>query len=364
MSAARGQHLVGLEALRFLCAVAILFWHYSHFGYVGSQQLLIDSTQAQPLYRQLSWLYSYGALAVQVFWCISGFVFAWKYGESIHNGRTSAREFFWLRFSRLYPLHIVTLLLVAALQWHYYALHHQYFVYPSNGAAEFGLHLLFASNWFHSASADDYSFNGPVWSVSIEVLIYGLFFLIARRCGATLVLSCALTIAAGALFVSGLVKSAVVLCIHYYFLGVLTAHVYARVNAASAPSRGLYRIVLFASIVALLLAAHHFDVKPTRALSALVPLLMLAAIELFVQIDGLPNRLVSAAGELTYSIYMTHFPLQLAIVVAMAHWGVAPPWQHIGFLAAFVCTSIVLGALSFHFLERPTRRYLRAQYRS
>ena len=106
-----GEKLIGLEALRFAAALAVLVWHYRHFLYVG----LAPSgyvKEDQPFHAVLAPLYEYGYAGVELFWCISGFIFAWKYGETLRMGGMSLTRFMVLRFSRLYPLHLVTLLAV------------------------------------------------------------------------------------------------------------------------------------------------------------------------------------------------------------------------------------------------------------
>ena len=115
-----------------------------------------------------------------MFWGVSGFIFFWKYGCPIANKIVSGSRFFVLRFSRLYPLHLATLLLVALLQAIYFHYNHYYFVNPTNDSAHFVLQLFLASNW---GSERVYSFNGPVWSISVEVLAYAFFFVAVRYVG-------------------------------------------------------------------------------------------------------------------------------------------------------------------------------------
>ena len=104
--------LIGIELLRFAAALAVLIWHYQNFliGSPGHPELV---RAAQPLSFLLGPLYAYGNSGVELFWCLSGFIFTWKYIEPIHAGGVSFARFIWLRFSRLYPLHFATLLLVA-----------------------------------------------------------------------------------------------------------------------------------------------------------------------------------------------------------------------------------------------------------
>src|SRR6218665_1310018 len=113
-AAAHTKTLLGLELMRFACALAVLVWHYQHFYYVGGVPVGF-SREAQPWFQWLQPLYHHGFLGVQAFWCLSGFIFFWKYAQPVAGGRVAGWRFAALRFSRLYPLHLLTLLAVAAL---------------------------------------------------------------------------------------------------------------------------------------------------------------------------------------------------------------------------------------------------------
>lgn len=167
------REFLGVEVLRFQAALCVLIWHYQHFYYVGKKPTGFVRTE-QPLYGLLRVIYERGAIGVQLFWCLSGFIFFWNYREPIRNLAVGGARFFMLRFSRLYPLHLATLLLVAALQAGYAAQHDgRTFVYGNNDVPHFLLQLAFAGAW---PDASNYSFNGPTWSVSLEVLVYCGFF--------------------------------------------------------------------------------------------------------------------------------------------------------------------------------------------
>jgi peptidoglycan/LPS O-acetylase OafA/YrhL len=73
-----------------------------------------------PLHGLLRPFYEAGEYGVWVFWCISGFIFFWKYRDAIHDRSMHGWTFFVFRLSRLYPLHLVTLALVAILQSAYF----------------------------------------------------------------------------------------------------------------------------------------------------------------------------------------------------------------------------------------------------
>src|SRR5262249_47299325 len=130
-----------------------------------------------PAAQFLRFFYEQGGKAVSLFFVISGFVFYWLYSRAVASTRIGAQEFALLRFSRLYPLHLATLLIVAALQPLYLSATGSYFIYAYNDAKHFVLNLFFASFW---GLQSDQSFNGPSWSISIEILLYAVFFLVVR----------------------------------------------------------------------------------------------------------------------------------------------------------------------------------------
>ena len=70
-----------------------------------------------PLHHALNFFYINGHHAVVIFWMISGFIFFWKYSESVHAKTVSGLQFFFFRFSRLYPLHFVTLMIIVIFQF-------------------------------------------------------------------------------------------------------------------------------------------------------------------------------------------------------------------------------------------------------
>src|SRR5690242_14476483 len=127
----RPSRFYSLDVLRGLAALCVVFWHWQHFFYAGTTAGSVK-LQELPLYKIFFPFYTEGYLAVELFFCLSGFVFYWLYSQPISNGLVSTREFFVLRFSRLYPLHFATLALVAIGQLLFYTLFRTYYVYDCN----------------------------------------------------------------------------------------------------------------------------------------------------------------------------------------------------------------------------------------
>ncbi len=93
----------GIEIGRFLCAFAVIIWHYQQFfqlGVEGGGSEAPSDVVKYPFYSALSFFYLNGHHAVVIFWMISGFIFCfWKYGESVHEQKVSVYRFAVLRFS-------------------------------------------------------------------------------------------------------------------------------------------------------------------------------------------------------------------------------------------------------------------------
>ena len=109
------ERLHALDALRGAAALAVVFWHWQHFGAMGPVEQSLERN-LQPQYEVFRIFYDHGWLAVDLFFSLSGFIFFWLYSQTISQHRIGPTRFFILRFSRLYPLHIATLLFVTIAQ--------------------------------------------------------------------------------------------------------------------------------------------------------------------------------------------------------------------------------------------------------
>ena len=186
------NHLYTLDVSRGFAALSVVLWHWQHFAYKGNSLSHDFVREGQPLYGMLRLFYQRGSAGVEYFFLLSGLIFFWLYRESIPNKAVSAKTFAVQRFSRLYPLHFVTLLVVAVLQVLYVSREGNSFVYPFNDTYHFFLNLGFASKW---GLEKGWSFNAPVWSISIEILLYAVFFLSAFFCKGGLLFSISVSIA-------------------------------------------------------------------------------------------------------------------------------------------------------------------------
>jgi len=344
--AAVANKLLGLELLRFLSALAVLFWHFTHFGQMAGMQAIKSGTQ--PLHALFGLFYEYGLYGVQIFWGISGYIFFWKYAAAIHQKTVAARDFFWLRFSRLYPLHFMTLLAVVGLQAVYYHYAGADLVYPANDAGLFVRQLFLATDWGPRLPM---SFNGPIWSISAEVAVYAFFFLVMSRLAPTMKLCVMVIIAALGLQVAGL-HWATFSCAIYFFAGAMAALIGPKAaRPAAIVLAGLIGVSMLAG------ALGNPDKMPMLLLLA-VPCVLIIVSREWPMLDRL-QRPVQFAGNLTYSSYLLHFPLQLMLAIVVAAFGIVLPVTSVWFLAAYLGLTLSVAALSYRWFELPAQRWIR-----
>ena len=322
----RRYHYVDL--LRGFAAIAVLICHYRWFFARQPGEWRTDAPL--PAYSALWPVYEHGGLAVQIFWVLSGFVFAAAYGRF---GRALSIGEFWIhRVARLYPLHLLTLCLIAALQVVSWQLYGQWQVYPNNDLPHFALQLLFASNWFTM----EQSFNAPIWSVSIEVLIYFLFLLYMKRAGLNLWV--ALALAAVSAVVERLTFSMIAMCSALFFTGVVIFILQDR----------LARLWLGAIGILLTLLAFKITGMEGVLMYLLSPCLLLMFVALDRSARALPHQL-RWIGLSTYSIYLLHMP----VLISFRLLGILPPlWLFAGIV-------IGLSVPSYRWIEAPAQDYIR-----
>ncbi|MBD9416039.1 acyltransferase [Pseudomonas sp. PDM16] len=350
------DRLYALDALRGFAALSVVLWHWQHFFYKGSTPDSFDR-ERQPLFQFFSVFYTHGSLAVELFFGISGFVFFWLFSRRITDVSLSPRRFFVDRFSRLYPLHIATFALVAMLQFLYARNHASYFVYPANDLYHAVLNILLVPAW---GLEKGWSFNAPIWSVSVEVFLYGVFFLLCLFGRGKLILI-PLLIGLGAVLHSNLQFFKLGVGLFAFFCGG-SAYLLLSRSFASLGARISLGISLASTIAAWGYACVAPEPERLILIGVVFPLTVATLAAIGFMYRGFLKPL-AAVGDLSYSSYLLHFPLQLAFVLVADNLGYErtlfySPWM----LLLFMALLIPLSLASHRFFEVPIQRALRSMH--
>lgn len=202
--------------------------------------------------------------------------------------------------------------------------------------------------------APSFSFNGPVWSVSAEVIVYALFWMVISRLfrwgiggPAPLAAICL------ALSFSPTLQT-VWLCGFYFFVG-------STVFSFNAQFRDLPVMQVSLSLLAILVSIIIVK-NVSEGAGSLI--LFTGIVMLLTSVDRWsPHWLAERLGWLgysTYGIYLWHIPIQLVLILRIAFGGFDRSVALTrGFFIFYVCAVLLVARLSFTCFERPMRGYLR-----
>lgn len=350
------KQFIWIDGVRGLAALAVVISHYHHFFLLDYQDRAnIPSEDSFPWAWLFAEVYRYGGVAVQVFWVISGFVFTHVY---IHRS-TTLRSFAGARIARLYPLHLATLLFVAAVQATSLTWAGHWQIYGNNDIRHFGLQLLFASNW--TTLSRGLTFNGPIWSVSLEMVAYGIFFLTLlqlRRFRLFLAAPLAILLfgvgLATSLDLPG-IRHAAFVCAGYFFLGTCTYLVLLKFSDLRLASGALVTIALASWAAGMAMDLGHLATASAAVL--IVYVIALADIHFVSVASGMLKRL----GDMSYSIYLVHVPIQMVVLLmADTIFGGTRAFAYsLLTLPLYLAATIVIADLAYRRFEYPASQWLR-----
>jgi len=348
--------LIGIELVRFMAAISVLIWHFQMFTYIGDTPTNFFRDQ-QPFYSFLKIFYEHGGYGVTIFWYISGYIFFWKYGNLISKRLITAKQFFILRISRLYPLHFATLLLVAILQFFYFQAHQYYFTYPFNDIKHFILHIFFASYW---GLQEGFSFNNPIWSVSVEVLSYLIFFITLYLIKNKVIGNIVIVLISLIFLYLGL-KSPIISCLKYFYLGGLMAIIMEKISKH--PNlNNIFKSISIIMIIVPPVLVYSFNLKHFAFMFLVC---YSPAILFYLSKIDLPRNItkkIEILGNLTYSSYLIHFPIQLFIALLFSYANLKIPFYSPTFFLSYLIASLIAAYFIYEHFEKPMQNILRNKF--
>ena len=257
------------------------------------------------------------------------------------------------RFSRLYPLHFVTLLAVAIIQYFSLATVSAFQLYQINDFYHFVLNALMIPHWGLQAG---FSFNAPIWSVSVEIGIYVIFFVflsMSFRFG--------MASTAAFLLIFAFMTSYGVSGLDFWICGMLFYCGSIIWIATSSLEKSPH--VLLALSIALIVLAGASEAAPAFRLALLFSgMLVVATIS-----DALVGSRIKIAmkwlGDCTYGIYLWHVPVQISLMTASDIVGYdRSVVGNLYFFVMFLAVMIAVGRFSYVHIEKPAQDYLRGRF--
>ena len=354
-----------LTALRAFAALLVVLFHFAARTAPGS---VLHTT-----------FIDHGQLGVDVFFVLSGFILAHVYLARLETGRFAHGDFLINRFARLYPMHLLMLVVAVAngLLGCYRGLPLEVYgpplgLDPATGGG-FGWNLVSNLALVHAwGTVNGHYFNPVSWSISAEAFAY-LFFPAIAAAALLFGNKAWLRLIAALLFyvfseavaraVSGgelndlSWRFGILRILPEFTLGVA---VYGLGAAKVVPAKLLRWLTPSALAGALILMGLGAPVVLMPPLFGLV-ILMLANSERagLIPPQWLLRPLVYL-GEISYSTYMLHLLLGKVYFNTLARlFGYDPLALPAGQVILAIVPMLLASVVTFHLVEQPGRRMLR-----
>ncbi len=342
-----------VELLRFVSSLSVLIYHYKifFFEFNGFLELnLNNELYLLPFNFLLNIFYKYGDYGVQMFWCISGFIMSYVY---LNRENLTTKEFFLNRFSRLYPLHFITLILVLIIQIFSKSQTGEFQLFHFNDVYHFFLNLFFISGWgFHNG----FSFNQPIWSVSMELIAYSLFFISLKFVQKLNKKNFDLKLMAFLLiififidkqFMPPNMNDTILNCLSLFILGSIVYYLLNSIKNSFFISLSLFLIAV--SIIG------NFKIL----------IFCPAILMLFVYLEKYFQKYInkpffSILGNVTYSTYLLHTPLTIILILIFE--DNKEVYLSSTFFILYFSFLIISSVLVYYQIERKLQRKIRTLY--
>ncbi len=338
----RSGHLPALTGLRFFLALWVMFTHLIGTGHVYEPIVLLLPGPMQDLVRR-------GYQAVPTFFVLSGFVLARTYGATEWN-RRSLWKYLVGRFARVYPVYLVSLLIVSP------------FIVKAADQPKgwlVAMHLTLMQGWFSGQYTAGW--NTPAWSLSCEMFFYLVFPLLIipmksmgwGRTLASAVIACVLTQTMWAVGISDQIKPLIHLS--DFLMGIAVSRAFDMIAGRSVrvPSGAWFYVPGFLGSGVILAYADYLPgwISMNTLLRPMNALLLLGL--------GLGGGLVARVfstrpivylGKASYAMYILHIPI--------LWWAVG--WNTFQVTYLYVPFVVGLSCVVFAAFEEPVNRWIRS----
>ena len=364
------ERLYLLDFARAIAATCVVLLHYQHFYFSDYNQQLNFTKNLQPFYNILGIFYEFGTVAVQFFFILSGFIFFMFYRERILEGVINFKNFIILRLTRLYPLHLLTLILVLIIQFFYNQSYSEYFIYKNNNLENFIAHFLLIQEW--GLIGETASYNGPSWSISVEFFLYIIFFLISIFFIKNIFQSL-ITIIISLLIYFFLqpVLNNLILGLLLFYIGGFTFFFYIYLKKFYKKKIFILVLIIIDIIVfgrflneSFLNFQNSIEFLIGNKLFILLffikfPLIIinLSILQLYKKNLGKNIKLL---GDISYTIYLVHFPIQLLFALVIKKMLIID-FNSPFFFLIYISTVFLASILIYKFFELPLKDYLRGK---
>ncbi len=301
----------------------------------------------------IDFLLYYARLAVAVFFCVGGFLTGLKLSEPNFFAKHSVQQVIWQKYLRLVIPYLGAIALAIAASFVASRLMEHHSISAMPDVPQLLSHLFFLQNilGYESLSAG-------LWYVAIDFQLFAvcalLVFLVEKLSPAswsyrstrliTLIIFSALTIASVIFFNRHDIYDVwFIFFFATYGLGLLTAFLV----------RSRSHHVLILSVAAItIFSLYYQDFRERLSVALITALILFSSYESNWSQSKLWNNPLRKIGEMSYSIFLVHFPVSLVISGIWVQLYPSDPWMNVLGMCVSAVLSLLLAIPFYKYIEK------------
>ena len=335
-----------LDNIKGIACLLIVFHHLAFYGPMS------DVANAV-IPNSIDFLLYYARLAVAVFFCVGGFLTGLKLSEPNFFAKHSVQQVIWQKYLRLVIPYLGAIALAIATSFVASRLMQHHSISAMPDVPQLLSHLFFLQNilGYESLSAG-------LWYVAIDFQLFAfcalVVFLVEKLSPASwsyritrlisLIIFSSLTIASVIFFNRHDVYDVwFIFFFATYGLGLLAACL-----AKSQTNR-----VLILSVVAItIFSLYYQDFRERLSVALLMAFVLFSSYESNWSKSKLWNNPLRKIGEMSYSIFLVHFPVSLVVSGIWANLYPSDPWMNVFGMGLSALLSLLLAIPFYKYIEK------------
>jgi peptidoglycan/LPS O-acetylase OafA/YrhL len=335
-----------IDNIKGMACLLIVFHHLAFYGPMS------DVANAV-IPKTIDFFFDYARLAVAVFLCVGGFLAGLKLSEPNFFVKHSVQQVIWQKYLRLVIPYLGAIALAIAASFVASRLMQHDSISAMPDVPQLLSHLFFLQNilGFESLSAG-------LWYVAIDFQLFAvcasLVFLVEKLSPASwsykstrlisLIIFSALTIASVTFFNQHEAYDVwFVYFFAYYGLGLLTAFLVRNQS---------HRVLILAVAAATIFSLYYQDFRERLLLALLMAFLLFSSYESNWSKYKLWNNPLRKIGEMSYSIFLVHFPVSLVVSGVWVQLYPSDPWMNVLGMGLSALLSLLLAIPFYKYIEK------------
>ncbi|MEY4557836.1 MAG: hypothetical protein RLY42_1012 [Pseudomonadota bacterium] len=335
-----------IDNIKGIACLLIVFHHLAFYGPMS------DVANAV-IPNSIDFFFDYARLAVAAFLCVGGFLTGLKLCEPNFFAKHSVQKVIWQKYLRLVIPYIGAIALAIAASFVASRLMQHHSISAMPDAPQLLSHLLFLQNilGYESLSAG-------LWYVAIDFQLFAvcalLVFLVEKLSPASW--SYRSTRLISVTIFSGLTIASVMYFNLYDVYDVWFIFFFATYGLgllAALLARSQSHHVLILSVVAVtIFSLYYQEFRERLSVALLMSFLLFSSYQSSWSQSKLWNNPLRKIGEMSYSIFLVHFPVSLVISGIWVQLYPSDPWMNVFGMGLSAFLSLLLAIPFYRFIEK------------